>query len=152
MFYSVSLFSQAPLARGSRALPSVLFNKASHLKPLTVWRNEAIFKISDRYTHTQYCNPQACMLRVNNSFELKCIAGLEKKISATMLDLHGRLVDRLFPFRYDKCCVPDYNHIQVYLHTIKHIFIRNHKSRNRNTGKRKCNLGFEAEFPVIINF
>ena len=25
MFYSVSLFSQAPLARGSRALPSVLF-------------------------------------------------------------------------------------------------------------------------------
>ena len=88
----------------------------------------------------------------NNSFELICIAGLEKKISATLLDLHSRLVDRLFPFRYDKCCVPDYNHIQVYLHTIKHIFIRNHKSRNRNTGKRKCNLGFEAEFPVIINF
>ena len=92
------------------------------------------------------------MLRGNNSFELKCIAGLEKKISATLLDLHSRLVDRLFPFRYDNCCVPDYNHIQVYLHTIKHIFIRNHKSCNRNTGKRKCNLGFEAEFPVIINF
>ena len=85
------------------------------------------------------------MLRVNNSFELKCIAGLEKKISATLLDLNSRLF-------HDKCCVPDYNHIQVYLHTIKHIFIRNHKSRNRNTGKRKCNLGFEAEFPVIINF
>ena len=89
------------------------------------------------------------MLRVNNSFELKCIAGLEKKIPATLLDLQCRLVDRLFPFRYDKCYVPDYN---VYLHTIKHIFIRNHKSHNRNTGKRKCNLGFEAEFPVIINF
>ena len=27
MFYSVSLFSQAPLARGSRALPSVLLQK-----------------------------------------------------------------------------------------------------------------------------
>ena len=27
MFHSVSLFSQAPLAHGSRALPSVLFNK-----------------------------------------------------------------------------------------------------------------------------
>ena len=26
MFHSVSLFSQAPLARGSRALPSVLFD------------------------------------------------------------------------------------------------------------------------------
>ena len=40
------------------------------------------------------------MLRVNNSFELKCIAGLEKKIPATLLDLHSRLVDRLFPFRH----------------------------------------------------
>ena len=29
MFHSVSLLSQAPLARGSRALPSVLFNKRS---------------------------------------------------------------------------------------------------------------------------
>ena len=83
------------------------------------------------------------MLRVNNSFELKCIAGLEKKISATLLDLHSSLF-------HDKCCVPDYNHIEVYLHTIKHIIIHNHKSRNRNTGKRKYNLGFEAEFPVIV--
>ena len=41
------------------------------------------------------------MLRVNNSFELKCTAGLEKKISAILLDLQNRLVDRLFPFRYD---------------------------------------------------
>ena len=78
-------------------------------------------------THTQYCNPQACKLRINNSFELKYIDGLENKISATLLDLHSRLVDRLFPFRYDKCCVPNHKHIQVYLHTIKHIlFIRNY--------------------------
>ena len=64
------------------------------------------------------------MLRVNNSFELKCIAGLEKKISATLLDLHSRLVDILFPFRYDKCCVPDYNHIQVYFtHNQAYLYV-----------------------------
>ena len=34
MFHSVSLFSQAPLARGSRALPSVLFSKLTWNLPL----------------------------------------------------------------------------------------------------------------------
>ena len=33
MFHSVSLLSQAPLARGSRALPSVLFNRVMQLGP-----------------------------------------------------------------------------------------------------------------------
>ena len=39
MFHSVSLLSQAPLARGSRALPSVLFHHAlenNFIKPVFV--------------------------------------------------------------------------------------------------------------------
>ena len=39
MFHSVSLLSQAPLARGSRALPSVLFSIGSFI--VLKWKDES---------------------------------------------------------------------------------------------------------------
>ena len=64
------------------------------------------------------------MLKVDNSFELKFIAGLEKKISATLMDLHSRLVDRLFPFRHDKCCVyPTITYSSIFTHNQAYLYI-----------------------------
>ena len=52
MFHSVSLFSQAPLARGSRALPSVLFNNAFYkLEKNQIFMVEFPFSIQEGNFH-----------------------------------------------------------------------------------------------------
>ena len=76
MFHSVSLLSQAPLASGSRALPSVLFENSIQLLALyciVLLVVEGWLKLTKKSAHTNYLISQSCNRYKNGSFTyFKC--------------------------------------------------------------------------------
>ena len=124
MFHSVSLFSQALLARGSRALPSVLFHKGVHsclivfkalikqthllntLKGLNHWETDDLFIFNESVTGN---NAESVTDQRLGLFEVQHTA--EGSSSRQRRREFKRSLGSTFPYKMMLCLPEESNHI-----------------------------------------